>query len=212
MSLGSNLQFLRREHNWSGAEAARQLDTVYSTYMGYEKEEREPGHDFLIKAASIYGVTIDYLLGLTDERTDYARYGLLPVTKHKIPVLGNVHCGDPVYSEEDYLDLVDADIDADFALRAVGDSMTGAGIKDKDLVFVRRQSDVDNGELAVVLINGEEAAVKRVYKYDNYISLSAENPVYAPLIFNDADNSQIKVLGKVVAHTHYYKDKGEKNK
>lgn len=83
----------------------------------------------------------------------YSTYDFLPVTKHTIPVLGNVHCGTPEYTEEDYIDVVDTDIDADFALRALGDSMIGAGIEDNDLVYVRRQPAVENGELAVVLIN-----------------------------------------------------------
>lgn len=83
--------------------------------------------------------------------------------------------------------------------------MTGAGIDDKNLVFVRKQSSVANGELAVVLVNGKDAAVKRVYKYDTYITLNQENPAYAPLTFRDGDGSKVEVLGKVVAHLHYYK-------
>lgn len=67
MTIGSRLEHLRNLKNWSVAEAARQLGLVYTTYRGYEKDEREPGHDFLIKAASVYGVTTDYLLGLSDK-------------------------------------------------------------------------------------------------------------------------------------------------
>ena len=67
MTIGSRLKHLRILNNWSIADAARQLGLVYTTYRGYEKDEREPGHDFLIKAASVYGVTTDYLLGLSDK-------------------------------------------------------------------------------------------------------------------------------------------------
>lgn len=192
-------------------ETPAEAKVSLGTYRNWEQNIAVPNSRYLKVIAPLLNTSTDYLLGITNDVTphdfDYSTYGLLPVTKRKIPVLGNVHCGDPVYAEEDFLDVVDSDIKADFALRAVGDSMTGAGIDEKDLVFVRRQPSVENGELAVVLINGEEAAVKRVYKYDSYISLSAENPAYAPLVFHEGDSSQVEVLGKVVAHLHYYKER-----
>lgn len=202
MPIAETLHELRAAMNWSGAEAARQLGVVYTTYMGYEKGEREPGHDFLIKAAQTYGVTTDYLLGI-DTPLDYSRYDLLPVIKRKIPVLGNVHCGTPKYAEQEYIDLVDADVNADFALIAEGDSMTDIGIQDKDLVFVRRKSIVDNGKIAVVLI-GEEAAIKRVHKTGGTLILSPANQNYEPLIFDSSSKEDIKILGEVVAYTHYF--------
>jgi transcriptional regulator with XRE-family HTH domain len=68
MTLGKRLAYLREKHGWSIAEAARQLDTIYTTYNGYEKDEREPAHSFLIKASALYKVSVDFLLGISDEQ------------------------------------------------------------------------------------------------------------------------------------------------
>ena len=73
-------------------------------------------------------------------------------------------------------------MEADFSLRCHGDSMINARIMDGDLVFIRQQPDVDNGDIAAVLIDGE-ATLKRVYKYENQIILQPENPKYAPMVF-----------------------------
>ena len=92
------------------------------------------------------------------------------------------------------------DIDADFCLRAKGESMIGARILDGDLIFIRSQPQVDNGEIAAVLI-GDEATLKRIYYYpqQNRLMLNAENPAFAPLIYIGDELEQIKILGKAVA-------------
>ncbi len=206
-TIAERIKSRRLELGISVDDVAEALGVNRTTVYRYESKDIEKMPITVVEPlAKVLRVTPEYIMGWDEDLTDYARYGLLPVTKHKIPVLGNVHCGEPEYAEEDYIDVVDTDIEADFALRAVGDSMTGAGIDEKDLVFVRKQPKVENGELAVVLINGEEAAVKRVYKYDTYITLNAENSAYAPLVFHEGDGSQVEVLGKVVAHLHYYKE------
>lgn len=191
------------------SELARRSGITQSSISDYINGKYEPKQDKVDRIAAALDISPSFLVGKTGDEPplDYNRYGLLPVTNRKIPVLGNVHCGDPVYAEEDFLDVVDSDIEADFALRAVGDSMTGVGIEENDLVFVKKQPSVKNGELAVILLNDEEAAIKRVYKYDTYITLNAENPAYAPLVFHEGDSGQVEVLGKVVAHLHYYKER-----
>lgn len=163
--------------------------------------------------AAAMGMDSNSLLDIVDPDTevsllddDLENFNFLPVTTRKIPIIGNVHCGVPEYAEEDFLDIVDSDIRADFALRANGDSMIGVGIEDGDLVFVRKQPEVNNGELAVVLLK-DEAAIKRVYKHDTYMTLTAENPAYAPIMLHDGDGQEISILGKVVAHTHFYKER-----
>lgn len=172
-----------------------------------ENDQRNITRSKIVEFAGALKTSPSYLMGWTDDPVDYSRFGLLPVEKRKIPVIGNVHCGKPEFAEEDYLDIVESDINADYALKAKGDSMIGAGIEENDLVFVKKQPSVKNGELAVILLNDEEAAIKRVYKYDNYISLNAENPAYDPLIFHDGDSGKVEILGRVVAHLHYYKER-----
>ena len=95
---------------------------------------------------------------------------------------------------------VSDDIDADFCLRAKGDSMTGARIYDGDIVFIRRQPTVENGEIAAVIIDNE-ATLKRVYFYKDKdkLVLSPENPAFEPLVYIGSELEEIRILGKAVA-------------
>lgn len=122
------------------------------------------------------------------------------IAKKSLPVLGSVACGKPIYMAEEKEVYVDAttDIKADFILIAKGDSMTGARINDGDIVFVRQQPEVENGEIAVVAID-DEATLKRFYKYNDMILLKAENPEYKDMVYTPEDHKEVRVLGKAVA-------------
>lgn len=124
-----------------------------------------------------------------------------PDTKN-IPLLGDIACGEPILAEEniDEYIKIDKDIPADFALRCKGDSMINARIFDGDIVYIRQQPDVENGEIAAVLIDNE-ATLKRVFKYPHRIELRAENPTVKPFEFSDEEINQVKILGKAVAFT-----------
>lgn len=125
-----------------------------------------------------------------------------PVELKKIPLLGEIACGEPIYASEDresYI-MAGADIQADFCLIAKGDSMTGARILDGDIVFIRKQEMVEEGEIAAIVID-DEATLKRVY-YDsknNIIQLVADNPAYKPLVYQGDELNMIHILGKAVA-------------
>lgn len=124
-----------------------------------------------------------------------------PIGTKRLPVLGHVACGKPIFMEEEKEVYVDAttDVKADFILIAKGDSMTGARINDGDIVFVRQQPEVENGEIAVVAID-DEATLKRFFRYsNNLIVLRAENPAYKDMEFRPEDHKQIRILGKAVA-------------
>ena len=120
----------------------------------------------------------------------------------RMPIVGEIACGEPIYADEEHESFAAADssLDANFCLRARGDSMTGARIYDGDIVFIRSQDSVDNGEIAAVIIN-DEATLKRVYYYpeDEKLILSPENPRYAPLVYIKEELNSIKILGKAVA-------------
>lgn len=114
-----------------------------------------------------------------------------------IPLIGTIAAGTPILAEqniEDYFNL-DSSIHADFALRIKGDSMLGAGIFPNDIVFIRQQSNLENGEIGAILIENE-ATLKKFYKKGETIILQAENDKYQPMIFT---NGNIKILGKLVA-------------
>jgi repressor LexA len=131
--------------------------------------------------------------------------GAIPLVKKKIPLLGRVACGVPIYSEEEHEVWlpVDIELDAAFAVLAVGDSMIGAGIHGGDHVFIRPQPAVDNGTIALVAI-GDEYTLKRVYYYPDKhkLILNPENPAYEPLIYSDQELEGVRIIGKFIGFLH----------
>ena len=127
-----------------------------------------------------------------------------PIQIKKIPMLGEIACGQPIYANEDYETFVEvnSDIKADFCLIAKGDSMINARIFDGDVVFIKSQPDVENGEIAAVIIN-DEATLKRVYKYPNRIELRPENPTHKVQDYEGEKLNEIRILGKAVAFQSY---------
>jgi repressor LexA len=120
----------------------------------------------------------------------------LPNTK-KIPLLGKIACGDPITAVENIEDYVEVPefTYADFALTCQGDSMINARIMDGDIVYIRQQPEVENGEIAAVLIDGE-ATLKRVFYGKGSIMLQAENPAYQPMMFSKEEILDVRILGK----------------
>ena len=126
---------------------------------------------------------------------------IIPLPKmKKIPLLGTIACGEPILAAENIEALINADenLNADFALRCKGDSMINARIFDGDIVYIREQPDVEDGEIAAVLI-GEEATLKRVYKYPSKVVLRPENPLYDDMIYSKEEMNEVRILGKAVA-------------
>ncbi len=125
---------------------------------------------------------------------------LYDVSKRKFPLLGKVACGEPIFADEDkecYI-MADKDINADFCLIAKGDSMLPL-IHNGDIVFVKKQSMVNNGEIAVVIID-DEATLKRVYQNEDMITLMPENREYKPIMIKNSDIKNILICGKAVAY------------
>lgn len=122
----------------------------------------------------------------------------LPKTK-KIPLLGTIACGEPILATENidkYIEMPES-VGGTFALTCKGDSMINARIFDGDIVYIREQPDVENGEIAAVLID-EEATLKRVYKYPSKVVLRPENPMYDDITYAKEEMNQIRILGKAV--------------
>ena len=141
-----------------------------------------------------------------DEEGDDIPSNILPLPKtRKIPLLGTIACGEPILATENVAEYVDMDTDihADFALRCNGDSMINARIFDGDIVYIRKQNSVENGEIAAVLIDGveseSEATLKRFFRENDKIRLSAENPMYADKQYYGEEMNQVRVIGKAVA-------------
>lgn len=194
------LKILRKQKGLYQKDVATFLGVDRTTYVKYENGVSEPDNDTLVKLAELFNVSVDYLLG-RETNDIYTAIGAMPVKKIKLPVLGNVACGEPIYANEELEGYVyiDEDIGADFCLRAQGDSMVNARIFDGDILYIKKQDMVDDGEIAVVLIE-DEATVKRVYydRENNTITLMPENPTYKMMRYSGAQLNQIRILGKVL--------------
>ena len=192
-TIGERIKRLRKKRGLSADEVAKALEKDRSTYYRYESDEIENMPiSVLPKLAKVLGTTEAYIL--TGKNDDALR------TK-RIPILGVVAAGEPILateSYEDYVELGDDGIRVDFCLRVTGDSMKDARIMDGDIVFVRRQPTVQNGDIAVVLID-DEVTLKRVYITDKGVILKPENPAYEPMFFSHDDFRQVRILGRAVA-------------
>lgn len=170
-----------------------------------------PGQEKLTVLGLALGVTEAWLMGydVPMARQDASQMliasNTIPVPKtKKVPLLGTIACGEPILATgniEAYIDM-DSDVHADFALRCQGDSMINARIMDGDIVYIRKQDIVENGEIAAVLMDDcseSQATLKRVYISDDKIRLCAENPNYQDMIFFEEDMNKVRIIGKAIA-------------
>lgn len=163
--------------------------------------EKVPG-DRLSPIATALQTTPAYLMGWEDVE-DTIPLNIIPMPQtRKIPLLGTIACGEPITAVENIEEYISIpkDISGDFALTCKGDSMINARIFDGDIVYIRQQPTVDNGEIAAVLID-DEATLKRVRLFDDHISLEPENPMYKPLVYWNEEMNTVRILGKAVAFT-----------
>lgn len=131
--------------------------------------------------------------------------GFEPMPKmKKIPLIGAIACGEPITAEQNIEKMVDVpeNIRCDFSLTCHGDSMVDAGIHDKDVVYIRIQPEVENGEIAAVRIDGE-ATLKRVYYNPDTLTLMPANPAYAPMVYTGSQLEEVHIEGKAVGWTHW---------
>jgi repressor LexA len=200
-SLNRRIKELRYNAKLSQQALADKIGVSKSSINMYERGEREPSIETLEAIADFFNVDMNYLLGKSDTSQTISLFAI-PIKTKKLPMLGNVACGEPIFADEQHDAYIsaDVDLDADFCLTAKGDSMINARIFDGDILFVRSQDTVDDGEIAVILIE-DEATVKRVYydKENNILTLVPENPMYKPMRYSGAELDRIRVLGKVVS-------------
>lgn len=194
--LSNNLKRLRKEKGMTMEELAKRLGTSKQTIFKYENGivANVPPEKVVLLAEAL-GTTPSELMGWV------SREGM-PITMKRVPLIGEIACGKPILAceEHDSFVVVEEGMDVDFCLRAHGDSMTGARIFDGDIVFIRSQDTVENGEIGAVIID-DEATLKRVYYYpeEGKLILSPENARYAPLVYVGEELSSIKIIGKAVA-------------
>jgi len=203
---GDVLKQLRLESKLTQKEFAHIIGVSESTIGMYERNQREPAFEVLEAIADYFNVDMDYLTGRSYVRRSVSYSpvdNVIPMPKMgSIPLIGTIACGEPILAVENIEATVDMpeNIKADFALRCKGDSMINARIYDGDIVYIRQQPTVDDGQIAAVLI-GDEATLKRVHLFPDHIVLEPENPQFRPLVYWENDMNSVRILGLAVAFT-----------
>lgn len=208
--IGKRLVTVRKYRKLTQAQLGEKMGITKSTISRYESGSIDDIRIPIIQSFAKYlNVSPGYLLGYTDEMTSYAKYespDMSDVTP--VPILSEVRAGQPMYAESNFSGFVYADLPVGnyFALKVVGDSMSASGIVENDIVICREQIEVEDNDIAVVLIDKEEATIKRVTRKGSSVILTPQsfNPVHTPLIY-DLAKTDVRILGKVVFVQHQVK-------
>lgn len=196
MKLGIRIRNLREEKNINQKDFAKMIDLNVNVLSRIELGTRPARDDELLKIANCLDVSVDDLLGNTSKSKQKS---------YKIPVFAYVSAGNPLFTNEEIVDWEELPIEYKsqgefFALMVKGQSMEPR-FCEGDVVIVKKQNDVDDGDLAIVLVNGDEATFKQVRKSEAGITLIGTNTaVYLPHFYSKADIEALPVaiIGKVV--------------
>lgn len=202
---GTIIKQLREKKGMSQEELGDIVGVSDKTVSSWEINRTEPKMGIVQQLADYFDVSTDFLIKGEENipTTEINKIdSLFNVDIIKLPLLGTIACGEPIYADEDresYI-LAGVDIKADFCLKCKGDSMINARINDGDIVFIRKQDIVNNGEIAAIIIDNE-ATLKRFYYYkeQNMVILRPENSKYKDIILVGEQLNNVKILGKAVA-------------
>ncbi len=191
MNFNEHLKQLRKEKGYSQNDLASHFGyKSFTTIQKWEDGSAMPPMKVLSGLADLFNLTVDELLNGID--------GV------DIPIIGLVRGGPNQIAQEEYLGhervpMEEARGGTYFYLEVVGDSMINARMFPKDLIYVKRQNHVENGEIAVVMVD-DEATVKRVFYEGNKLILHSENDAYADRIYGpeEIENIPIQIFGKVI--------------
>lgn len=200
MNIGALIKKLRTQYGYSQEELGSMLGVQRAAVQKWEcGAVKNLKRETIKKLSEIFSVPPSSFID--DDYLSYTNIISFP-KMNRIPLVGTIACGTPILATEN-LDgevTVPENINADFALRCKGDSMIDARIHNGDIVYIRQQPTVENGEIAAVLID-EEATLKRVYISNNTITLVACNSKYQPFVYTGEQLNQIRILGKAVGFT-----------
>ncbi len=199
--LGMRIRDNRKRLDLTQAELARQLDISTSTIGMYEQGRRTPPIESLLKLSGIFNIELTELTTtkLISEEPNTPSMTIF----EGIPILGNIAAGSPILAEQNIEGYFPMDYQerADFALRIKGDSMIEAGINEGDIVFIKRQPQLENKDIGAFLID-DSATLKRFYKDEKSITLIPANSKYDILRFSkeelEQNQEQVQIIGKMV--------------
>lgn len=211
MILANNIRYLRKKHGWSQDYLAEQLGyKSYTTIQKWESGVSEPPLKKAHALADLFNVDINDLTGVNIENVEnQLPSNTIPYAPtQRIPILGRISAGLPLYAEEQIEGYTYTDLNHGgeyFALRVKGDSMNAARINENDLLIVRKQDMVEDGEIAVVMAGADEATVKCWHRHDNIVMLEPKstNPEHQMQIY-DIRKTPIRIIGKVVQNQIAY--------
>ena len=198
------LKQLRAEQDISLEELGARVNATKTTLSKYENNLREPKMTFAKRLADYFGVSFEWLIGFSDNREKVNPEFLNNVIQRgktvPVPLLGSIPAGIPIDAVEiieGYIDTPETQVrDGQyFYLKVTGDSMIGSRIYEGDLVLVKKQSDIESGEIAVVRVNSHDATLKRVKRINGQVILFPDNPKYEPIIINEEG---AEIIGKVI--------------
>ncbi len=214
LQLYKNIKHRRKELGMTQTDLAKKLGyTDKSMISKIENGSIDLPQSKIISFAEVLNISPSDLMGWEEpspaNKLDYSKISNIMPLPYKegrtVPLIGSIACGVPILADENIEKevMLPEDISADFCLRCKGDSMINARIYDGDIVFIRKQPMVENGEIAAVLIDDiadvSEATLKRVYIYEDKIMLIAENPAYPPMVYSNEDMNSVRIAGKAVA-------------
>lgn len=186
----------------TAADLSRKLGMSKQSISAYLTGVRKPKRLVIGAIAKELHVSPTWLIGYDVEKD--LPSNLIPFRKIKrAPLIGQIACGQPILAAENienYIPYPDF-IEADFCLTCKGDSMIGAGIYDGDIVFIKQQSDVEDGEVAAVRVghdDGCEATLKRVFHGHHKLTLVPENPAYSNIVFEKEQLNEVDIIGRAV--------------
>ena len=201
--MAKNIQYYMDLNGKTRNDMCEALGVKYTTFTDWVKGNSYPRIDKIELMANYFGIEKSDLV----EEKQFLPDGAIPYTNRKmvlVPLVGVVNCGVPLFAEdniEEYIDTPSEDLETGqtyFWLRAKGNSMVNVGIHEGDLLLIRKQDDVDSGDIAVVSINGDNATLKRVIKKENAIILQPENPACETKFFVGEEINTIKIRGRLM--------------
>lgn len=195
--MAANIQYYMDLNREDRQDVCKAIKVKYTTFCDWVNAKTYPRIDKIELLADHWGISKADLVEPRSQRVGK------PTSGKRYPLLGTIAAGAPILADnhiEDYIEI-NVDVRADFVVRVKGDSMIDANIYDGDLVFIKQQPNVENGEIAAVMLidpatSDGIATLKRVYKTDYGLQLVAENKAYAPIIINESNGTDAKILGK----------------
>lgn len=198
--IGDNIRYLRKRKGLSQTALAHKLNINQASVSLWEKGETNPNTSTLLELAKLFDVPLDFFMSDEPRR----ELDSIAIKRAAIPIVGDIACGTPITAEQNvdgYADLPDG-VHADFAIRCKGDSMSPT-FRDGDLVLIRQQPEVQNGQIAAVGINGE-TTLKHVYRRYDGLLLTADNANFPPIYVPANSDKEIVIYGLAVGYTRIF--------